>query len=110
MADATVLNFGSQAIRQTILVHRSYQHGLWESQSVALSCWLRVNTVVVESETALGSALQWNPNEDGAREERRPSAARGEASERRNTFKPRLRRPLRASKRWNGLLERVENW
>jgi hypothetical protein len=65
-----------------ILVHRSYQHGLWESQSVALSCWLRVNTVVVESETALGSALQWNPNEDGARGERRPSAARGEASER----------------------------
>ena len=31
-------------------------------------------------------------------------------SERRNPFKPRLRRPLRASKRWNGLLERVENW
>ena len=80
------------------------------SQSVALSCWLRKNTVVVESETALGSALQWNPNEDGARGERRPSAARGEASERRNPFKPRLRRPLRASKRWNGLLERVENW
>ena len=28
--------------------------------------------MVVESETALGSALQWNPNEDGARGERRP--------------------------------------